>query len=68
MQVKDSQLFVDANDRSLEVEMTFQFLPEQSRFVVYLSSPKGSLCDRLPARLLFDDLGRSWLGIELIEP
>ena len=68
VQVKDGQLFVDANDRSLAVEMTFEFLPEQTKFVAYLSCPTEGLCDRVPAGLRFDDDGCAWLGVELDEP
>ena len=68
VQVKDGQLFVDANDRSLAVEMTFEFLPKQTKFVAYLSCPTEGICDRVPAGLRFDEEGCAWLGIELDEP
>ena len=68
VRVKNGQLFVDANDRSLAVEMTFEFLPEETKFVAYLSCPTEGICDRVPAGLRFDDSGCSWLGVELDEP
>lgn len=68
VQVKDGQLFVDANDRSLAVEMTFEFLPEQTKFVAYLSCPTEGLYDRVPAGLRFDEDGFAWFGVELDEP
>ena len=68
VRVKNNQLFVDANDRSLAVEMTFEFLPEETKFVAYLSCPTEGICDRVPAGLRFDDSGCSWLGVELDEP
>lgn len=68
VRVKNGQLFVDANDRSLAVEMTFEFLPEETKFVAYLSCPTEGICDRVPAGLRFDDSGCCWLGVELDEP
>jgi hypothetical protein len=54
VQVRDGQLFVDANDHSLAVEMNFEFLPDQTKFVAYLSCPTEGLCERVPAGLRFD--------------
>jgi CubicO group peptidase (beta-lactamase class C family) len=68
VRVKEGQLFVDANDRSLAVEMNFEFLPEETKFVAYLSCRTEGICDRVPAGLRFDDNGCSWLGMELDEP
>lgn len=68
VQVKDGQLFIDAKDRSLEVGISFEFLPEETQFVAYLSRPKEGPCDQVLAGLRFDDDGCSWLGIELDEP
>jgi hypothetical protein len=63
VQVKDGQLFVDANDRSLAVEMSFEFLPEETKFVAYLSCPTEGICSRVPAGLRFDENQCSRLGI-----
>lgn len=68
VQVKDDQLFVDANDRSFAFTLTFKHICEQTTFVAYLCCPTEGLNDPIRAEFRFGDHGSvTHMGVQLDE-
>ncbi|KJK74870.1 hypothetical protein H634G_09914 [Metarhizium anisopliae BRIP 53293] len=68
VQVRDGQLFVDANDRSFAFTLTFKHVCEQTKFVAYLCCPTEGLNDPIRAEFRFGDDGSvTHMGVQLDE-
>lgn len=65
VEVKDSQLFVDATDRSMGFNMTFEHVKDQTEYTAHLIDDIDGSDDPIDAEFAFNDDRAMKLGLDL---